>query len=504
MKILRYSLILVFLTTISAFAQNYQTINSSRIMYYEYQNSTQNINIQCIRIDSVKCPGDSILYPFNVFCQIGNKCYLPNYSSWIGKSVSISKDGINTFVNKDGDSIRINTKANLGDKWIAYQLSDSMTIEASITEFDTLTFLGLTDSVKTISFQAYDNNMAAIDIPLNKMHLQISKNYGFVKITNFYFFPNLKVNYSNDVEDGYFLVGLSNPKVGVQNLTWADVYDFQVGDELHILTDALCVDANLNSGTMSTEKEIFKYIERKDFADRIEYKYSRLKSVSTGIITHGKTTNTYNYFNDTLSLIITPNSDFDKLPGEVIINSDNQNEFYSYYFRTETLLSNSHLCKIKPNWGDWYFKHQDSCLGRVIADGCLANKEYYKGLGGPYHSCNEWPCMGWNKRELVYYKKGDITYGTKLDVVSKVDTKDIENIKIFPNPAYDKINISNPNFSFDNYDATIYDVLGNVVKQSKIHATDSNINIEDIGSGIYMLILSNSHGVIKSEKIIIE
>ncbi len=504
MKLLRYSTIFVLLTAICSFAQDYQTINSSRISYFENQHYSENKDIKCIRIDSVKCPGDSILYPFYVMSRRENECYQPNYASWIGKTVSISKDGINTFVNKFGDSIRINTKAKLGEKWIAYQLSDSMTIEASITQFDTLSFLGLNDSVKTISFQAYDKNMTAIDIPLNNMHLQISKNYGFIRILNFYSFPYLIINNSNDLENGSVLVGLSNPNVGVHNLTWADVYDFQVGDELHILTDALCVDANMNSGIMSTEREIIKYIERKDFSDSIVYKYSRLKGVSNSVITHGTTTGAYNYFNDTLSLIITTNSDFDKLPGEVIINSENHDEFYSYYFTTETLLSNSHLCKIKPDWGDWYFKGKDTCWGRVIADGCIANQKYYKGLGGPYHHCNEWPCMGWNKRELVYYKKGDITYGTKLDVVTNVDTKEIENIKIFPNPAYDKINISNPNFSFNNYDVTIYDVLGNVVKQSKIQGTDSSIDIEDIGSGIYMLILSNSHGVIKSEKIIIE
>ena len=131
----------------------------------------------------------------------------------------------------------IKTTALLNDSWTAYYLPDSIKIIATVISHDTMSFLGQLDSVKTIGFQVYDKNMDLLDYPLNTMELRISKNFGFVKTFNFYLFPNL-TDYTSERFEEYSLIGLSNPEIGIQNLTWFEINDFQPGDELHIVNES--------------------------------------------------------------------------------------------------------------------------------------------------------------------------------------------------------------------------------------------------------------------------
>lgn len=486
MKLLRLIMIFTIISTIYSNAQDYQTFNSKRTALFSRDLNGQS-DIQCVRIDSVKFQADSVFYPFAVIQENESNSYDCRFSklaSWIGKTVTISANGMNTFINRTGDSIRINTKATLSEKWIAYQIQDSITIEASITKFDTLSFLGLKDSVKTISFQAFDKDMKPFDYQINNMKLQLSKNYGFVTIVNFNFFP---------IHDSHFkvynLIGLTNPEVGVQNLTWFDVHDYQVGDEIHILSAS---NPGMNSGAITTNKAIYKYIERTNFPDSIVYKYNRIQSIEL----KWSDSTSYKYYDDTLSITIHSNSLFDKLPGEIM---GVHNTYYFYYMKNGSVLS-----KIDRSGREFYSGATDSCLGQADVMGCLSNYVYPKGLGGPYHECMDENDMSSSSRNLVYYKKGDKEWGTKLDITSAVESELSDKVKIYPNPAQDKVNINIPNIGIGDYSVSIYDVLGNVVKHSKIQESNSIINIENIETGIYMLKILNNGAVVKFEKLIIE
>lgn len=195
------------------------------------------------------------------------------------EKVIVKENGENQFFNKLNETITLKTKAGLGQKWIAYQMMDSLIIEAKVIKHDTLNFLGLNDSVKTIKFQAYDKNMNPFPCDINKMTLQISKNHGFVKIFNFYLFPFFYGRYLSARFEEYNLIGLSNPKVGIKNLTWLEVYDFQAGDELHIADEYSIIEYGKVFST--TNKAIYKYLERTDYLDSIVYVYSRKQSIYT-------------------------------------------------------------------------------------------------------------------------------------------------------------------------------------------------------------------------------
>ena len=486
MKSIKLSLIFALISILSTSGQNYQTVNSKRIVYFDNQNK----NIKCIRIDSVKIQTDSILFPFTEIQKLDNYCYSPRVASWIGKKIIIKENGLNEFINKMGDTITIHTNAPIGDKWIAFQIKDSLIVEASVVNHDTLTFLGLIDSVKTIRFQTFDKKMNPLVEDLNHMEIKISKNYGFVKTLNFYLFPNFKIDYPTGQFEEYNLIGLSNPEIGIRNLTWFEINDFQIGDEMHILDESSCWDGR-GRGSATTNKFIYKYIDRADYIDSIIYRYSRKQSIKT-IYTDSSS---FKFYNDTLKTTIKPDLFFDKLPGEPIILEYGT---YNYY-----MLNESPLAKFSPGYPIFGFTG-DSCWGLIIADGCISDKKYIKGLGGPYYGCTEAFCLGGAERKLVYFKKGNTTWGNPLIITDISDIEQINNIQVYPNPANDYINVKFCDMSNSDCSISIYNIQGKLMISRKLELTDSKIDISAFKTGTYIFKIFDKEKVLKLDKLIIE
>jgi hypothetical protein len=153
-----------------------------------------------------------------------------------GKEITITPYGTNIIKNKDGYPFYINTQAELGESFGAFILFGMQVVMATVTDHDTLTFLGVQDSVKTYTLQVYNDYNQPVNHPLNGITFKISKDHGFVQTLNFSLFPDLS-NWNplgGESLESYDLVGLTSPEVGVQNLTWMDVHDFQPGDEIHV------------------------------------------------------------------------------------------------------------------------------------------------------------------------------------------------------------------------------------------------------------------------------
>jgi hypothetical protein len=486
MKSIELSLIFALISILSTSGQNYQTVNSKRIVYFDNQNK----NIRCIRIDSVKIQTDSVLFPFTEIQKLDFNCYSPRVASWIGKKIIIKENGLNEFINKMGDTITIHTNASIEDKWIAFQIKDSLIVEASVVNHDTLTFLGSIDSVKTIRFQTFDKKMNPLVEDLNNMEIKISKNYGFVKTLNFYLFPNFNIDYPIGLLEEYNLIGLSNPEVGIHNLTWFEINDFQIGDELHILDESSCWDGH-GYGSATTNKAILKYLERTDYKDSIVYLYSRKQSITT----IWADSSSFDFYSDTLITTIKPDSFFDKLPGEPIILD---NGTYNYF-----MINESPLAKFSPSYSEFGFT-SDSCWQLIMADGCLSDYKYIKGLGGPYFSCTEAFCLGGAERKLVYYKKGNIAWGSPLNIteISVIENK--SNIQVYPNPANDFINVKLLDKRYADYILSIYSIQGKLMISRKLELTDSKLDISDLSSGIYILKIFDNEKVLKLDKLIIK
>ncbi len=476
--------IVFFVIAETSIGQNYQTVSSGRTTYF-----TDNYydNVSCIRVDSIQFDGDSILYPFAVIQDSVDYCYSSTYASWIGSKVVVRSNGDNLFFNKYLDTLLIKTQADSSDSWVAFEIPDSITVQAIVTNHDTMSFIGLSDSVKTISFQAYDKSMDSLDIPVNGMMVQLSKNYGLIKTLNYYLFPNIGTGvfqYGLEHMGEFDLVGMSNPEIGFKNLTWLEVNDFQAGDELHITEEVFC-------GGESTVKEIIlRYLTRTNYLDSIVYTYSREENE----VISGTWNNETNYSFDTLNLLVVSGSDFDQLPGYPVTDGW---KYYNYYMK-----SNSDSIKTDESEDFWWY-YNVSCLEAGHLDGCPAERAYIRSLGGPYYSCDLGNCSGGTtkKRELVYYKKGSETWGNPLTITDISSEFYHNNISVFPVPVNDVLKVHFDGIVQKTLHFQLLDSFGRTVISTS--SIDSPIDVSNLNSGVYICQILVGERALKTIKIII-
>jgi len=471
-------------------SHDYQTVFSNKVALFD--NSEK--QIKALRIDSVKADADSVFYPFATIQEVSKNCFSPYKASWIGEKVVVKPDGTNLFFNRDGDTITLKTRARIKETWIAFQSADNFRVKATVQSIELVNFLGLTDSVKTITLTVTDLNENTVNHALNKLKLKISKTYGFVETLNFYLFPDFASYYITDELKAYSLVGLNNPKAGVQNLTWFEVNDFQPGDELHILDESSSWSGEPGyHGYSKKDKAIYKYLERTDYEDSIVYSYSRRQSIE-GVYSD---TTTLRIFNDTLKSVIIANPSFDKLPGEPIF-VDFDPAVYNFQMTNGTILS-----KTDTKQYEYFYTLNDSCWEIVLFGGCIKDLTYFKGLGGPYYACTNCCSLGGEERKTVYYKKGETEWGEKLVITGVSDIKTRNELLIFPNPADTYITISNPS-NIQIKKIELFDFSGRIVQMwDATEWTRNSLNIQHISPGVYLLKAETDAGV-KTEKLVVQ
>ncbi|MCB8995413.1 MAG: T9SS type A sorting domain-containing protein [Bacteroidales bacterium] len=469
------------------FAQNYQSVKSDRIAYF----SNQSGNVECILIDSARFTTDSVFYLFPNIQYVDYDCFTPFGASWIGGQIIVQNNGYNVFLNQNHDSIKINTWAQLNEDWEVYQFQDSSKVIARVISIDTLSFLGLNDSVKTIDFKVFDKFLNPVEHKLNNVSVQLSKNYGLVKTLNFSLFPDFEPNYfyNNELQE-YQLAGLSNPKAGIQNLTWFDVHDFQPGDEIHTSYEYSYWEIP-NAMLLNSEKTIFKYLERTDSDSSIVYRidrtFSSKKNAPAGF--------SYNFIHDTIVSVIRSNPQFDFLPGENIFysNSVSANKMNTGFFLTKTVASVF----------ETFHSIHDSCWSNCCADGCFPAYEYIKGLGGPYYECTNFMAGGGEEMKLVYYKKADIEWGNPLVITAIKENPYVNKIELYPNPASNSIHINAQNIEFP-ITLKLLNIQGQVLSLFDINSGSSTLNIEMLKAGIYIYMFLKDDEIIQSGKLAIE
>lgn len=338
--------------------KDYQSFYSDKIATYENTFGY----FKSVRFDSVKdISGDSLFYPFYTLNSNHEQqeCISPYIASWIGKKVVIKSKGDNYFINKKNDSVLIKTQAALNESWCAAIVDDTIKVECEVTELDTFSFLRINDSVKTISFQLLDTANKSISGYLNSMKLLLSKKYGLIRTLNFSLFPyynNASIRF-NDVLAEFDLRGLSTAEKGLLNLRYMDVYDFNAGDEIHVKSHETYYE------DYETKKQIYKYLQRDSYDDSIVYKVllkEEYEENTVDTFIHEITT-------DTVEQVIKPDSLFDKLPGEFILN-ENDVSVYNLEISGDTI--------VKYDLYDYpaFNPINDSCLQKLMADGCFPQK----------------------------------------------------------------------------------------------------------------------------------
>jgi len=481
--------LLFTLTLLGSFAihgQNYQTYFSDKTI--AFGNQTMGLKFQ--RVDSVHLnQQDSVFWFFPNFDMEDHHCIQPHGPNWSGRKVIIRQNGDNVFFNRYNDSILIKTQAEPHNPWLAYDDSHSYKIFAEVLAHDTLSFLGVTDSVKTIGFQVYDMNNESVEHVLNDRRLKISMNYGLIKTFLFRDFPGYSANSGSHIE--YDIKGISSPELGIQNLTWKDVFDdFHPGDERHVLHE-WCY-GGLEEENCGKRKSIFKYLHRVEYDDSVKYAVERIESLIT---TYQGDITGYNYTHDTITSVINyqPDNNFNKLSEEPIIQGD---------VISHNLQSVNHAMTKTLGLYDDLERISNDCWIEPISDVLYFNPEYMKGLGGPYYWASMW--NDYTIRQLVFYKKGDQQWGSPLSIVDETGIAVVDEpvISVFPNPATDHIRVKagmGLPVLFE-----MIDLHGSVILTEFIRSKKHQVDISKLKPGVYVYRIRNEELVYRTGKLLVK
>lgn len=465
-------------------AQNYQGVYSNRTAFFEDANHY----ITTLQVDSVQLDGnDSILYPMKTLLTKMNGCVNPYDGAFIGKKIKVTNSTTN-FLNYQNRYVTLNTQMNLNDSCTVYTSNDT-TIRAYVVKHDTLTFLGVTDSVKHLVFKVLKNEILPLEHHLINDTLLLSKHHGLINTKQFYFFPEQGYDmYFINPQCNLSLIGVSNPNLGYQKPTWWDIYDFQVGDEIHIKSSTTDIISTPNSNYTRSiiQKTILSYIERLDKMDTIIYTIDRQysKSDSTGItIGH-----------DTLFETIHDNPNFDTLiPGKpVLLNGFELTQIDALVGDHMEIYTGSDRAQL--------YKAEDSCFQEIIVDGYCSNDRYIVGLGGPYYSCMSIFGEGY-KKSLAFYKKGSTTWGTPFTISGIEDKEKSPTIAILPNPTTGEFLLQMEQNQLPAR-FELFTINGQKAYSSIILSNRQQININTLASGMYFYRVSTDGGKVLSGKIL--
>ncbi len=418
------------------------------------------------------------------------ECYSAE-SSFLGKKMVLLNNGSEAFFNKNNDSILLKPLAGVGQEWIAYE-SEDFFIRGILTAHQPETFLGVEDSVKTIGFQAYDASLNPMDHGINDLSLRISKNHGMVQGMNFFHFPFLETGgYPQQELHEIELVGLSDPDLGIVNLTWERVFDFMPGDELHIREESEGSDIDEGSGYSVKKRIIKRILSRSDENNSISYEVERIMETETTIYPPGETSTVFKH--DTVMFNPGTHQDFDhpawypQMQGEYDLVVNTQHQITSPSVQAKTIWT-------------WAFYSSGDCWHEMIADGCLIDETYYDGLGGPYYFCDY--AFERRLRQLVYFKKGEQAWGTPLVITSATEVAKEHQVQLYPNPAHSQFNVR---ISHDMLPARIelFDPMGRSVFTNELTSVFSQIDSGNFGRGVYYYRITTKNNKVVTGKLIL-
>lgn len=478
--------ILVCAILSSLYAYDYQTVFSNRTALFQLTNGI----ITALKIDSVPFDADSIFFPFKSIQKKDEVCYDAEGSSWSGNKIIVSPEW-NYFFNEHSDTMKIKTNAKFHEGWKFFENEDVI-VEAVVYFHDTMTVLGLVDSVKTIDLQAYyktePTGMFAHGV------LLLSKHYGLIKTYNLHVFPGKYQPVSGTTNlKTHTLVGMNQPILGMQNLNWFDVFDFQPGEEFHTEEHVSIITSG--PPTENIFRNIRLIQNREDFTDSIVY---QIHDRNERIYTYGQNVMSHEFSDTESKIVITQNHNFDLLPSQPYI----QNEM----LMSNYMEFNGGIIR-KRSGGGIPYNESRACWtydSDVISDVCNTDKtEYYKGLGGPFYERTS-GCWEINNstetRTLMYYKKGSVEWGTPI-VISGLDETSLgAYVFVYRNPVKDVLSVkfSNP---VDNSHIKIYDLSGSVLLHKQLFSAETEIQLSSLVFGMYMYQICVNGQVVKSGKI---
>jgi hypothetical protein len=247
-------------------------------------------------------------------------------------------------------------------------------------------------------------------------------------------------------------------------ITWANVYDFDVGDQFHYRENA---DGHIR-------KSECLILDRFLNPDSTEVFYVRDVIIA--------------YRDSGWPLIV---------PSEITTHIDT----VSYIFSHDTIIASDSVWA-SPDWYNNRWVHSSTSEGFFTFE-----KSYVKNLGQVRHRSTSYTDFGtyvlqWS---LVYYYKAVLgeEWGTDVNILSNTELQPIE-FNVYPNPTKGVLSWnSEGNLTGQIISVWIYDLQGKRLLTKAINNDQNTIDLSELSEGTYILELHTESGLF-TERIVIQ
>ena len=484
-KLTRYIFIVGFFFVYNSQAQNYIPFVYDNTSFFQFSDKIEALS---------ETPGafvpDPRGYAINLlqgWNPAVSSCNPHDGVTWAGpKFTNGSTPNTYYFYNKNNEVLTFKPTKNVGEAWTLYTYSNGNYIEATISNKELLTFVELTDSVKTISLQLKNSSGTALTAPVNSVTYQVSKNYGFIRMTRFKDFPTATAIGT--------LIGTTAPKKGFQMISSRDIFKFDIGDQFHYdsLYENTFTHTTVSCKIMHTVSGIYHSVN----TDTVIYTIEQQKEIRT--LNTETLQESYSYTTSTLK--------------EKYILSKTQLFPEQANLGVETFIKNSSYSLTlfagdtdRSEWStppEWFMINptQPQCWSEGYADPVITYS-YLEGCGLLKQDRHFWSSTGAYKH-LVYFKKGEKRWGDALVITSSPTKKENAEVSLFPNPLKQGEQL---HYNLGNFNATvvtIYNATGNSV--SIPGYSSSTVDVSNLTTGLYIIQFINEQNESVSSKLFIK
>ena len=480
-------LLLFLIAPILLHAQDYTNICSAGPAFYKKMTTT---TVKSFKYTSFTvAAGDTTFATFAAIRDSGAVCLDTTKGSIFGRKIyRVGATKTFFFFNKKRDTVRVETKGQVGYTWKFVNLSAGTYLEANVISMAPDTVIGILDDVMLIQLQAkrYDGTLVAS--PWNGKFLKLSKHYGLSRT-----FDMLNVPFDTTY---YTLVGKSHPVIGLQDFGWKEVYNFNIGDVLHFSG----YDNGLAPGQTSTWKEIKTVFAKTTYGanDSVQYKFDRCRSTVTNPGSN------HVYIHDTLIVkynfrTLANDSSIMRFPDQFV----RQNIYASQFDRYMKTYNDHQTKKV----GEDKYRFINSCF-LIPSGSVILNRSYTEGLGLAEYFRDDQTTQNYYK--LVYFKKGSEIWGSPVGTqcsplldIQEQPSVTTQQVRIVPNPmknqaelVIDGINLN------DGIQFVIFNLVGKEVFRQNVYSNHMTFEKNSLPAGLYIYIVTGKETIAKGKLVI--
>ncbi len=472
---MKEALIILFaISSLWTTAQNYPLFNStSKKVFTEFPDADSTYSLA---FDTVVAIGsDSVYYPYfgveNYYitsenCQFWGPpdCRPQIKPIWIGQKIIYGNENKYWFFNNQGDTLKFNIGIQTGETSLFYE-DGSQRFHIFSEGADTLTVIGLVDSVKTYRILHTDLQGNTINSTLNNQVIMIGKNIGLLRFFQVDLFPELL--------KPLVILGNSSPEAGMYKLTNAMIYDHQPGDEIEYFDSYSRPSGPPWQNYQRYIKHTF--LSRNESDNTISYQVARFTFYQDSLYGVADTIQLDYQKEEVLAQIPydKPGTNWILESRSLYLDSYWDLPLWSYRIAPEHLV----YCEAENCWGQY-----DSQGPPQEADDI-----YTLGLGIYLHS--GWQIgpppngYGFSKR-IIYFKKNGVSYGNEV-MVGIQQYPLSGKMKISPNPASDKLFIKTD--MPEKKTVQVFTINGALLMENTIQSQYDVIDISRLKSGFYLV-----------------